>query len=124
MRATSEDLRKRVVAARHEDGQSMGLIAERFRIPKATVQNILRRYDQSGTHSPKPRGGGRQPSFSDADTARLERAVQARPDATLEELRAAIGVPVSVTAYHHKLRRMGYTRKKSLYIRASSGARM
>ena len=52
--------------------------------------------------------------------SKLERAVQQRPDATLEELRAVTGVAVSLTAYHRKLRRMGYTRKKSLYIRASS----
>lgn len=121
MRATSEDLRKRVVAARYEDGQSMGAIAERFRIPKATVQTILRRFATAGTVVPKPHGGGRATAFSARATAKLERALQARPDATLEELRAACGVPVSVTAYHNKLKRMGYTRKKSRYVRASSG---
>ncbi len=122
MRATSADLRKRIVAARHEDGQSMGFIAERFRIPKGTVQNILRRYDHSGTFTPKARGGGRTSAFSESATAKLERTVQERPDATLEELRAETGVAVSLTAYHSKLRQMGYTRKKSLYVRASNGA--
>ncbi len=34
MKPTSNDLRRRVVAARVEDGQSMGQIAERFRMPK------------------------------------------------------------------------------------------
>ena len=54
MKPTSLDLRKRIVAARIEDGQSMGQIAERFRIPKGTVQNILERYLDSGTVEPKP----------------------------------------------------------------------
>ena len=54
MRPTSLDLRQRVVATRVEDGQSMGQIAERFKIPKGTVQNILERYRDAGTVQPKP----------------------------------------------------------------------
>lgn len=120
MRPTSPDLRKRVVAARYEDGQSMGTIAERFRIPKATVQTILRRFDEAGTIAPKPHGGGREPAFSAKAVARLKRALRVRPDATLEELRAACGVSVSLTAYHNKIKDMGYTRKKSLYVLQNS----
>ena len=58
------DLRKRVVAARMEDGQSMGMIAERFRIPKGTVQNILERFRETGSLAPKPQNAGRKPAFS------------------------------------------------------------
>lgn len=123
MKATSVDLRKRVVAARVEDGQSMGLIAERFRIPKSTVQNILRRYEQAGTVAPKPHGGGRKPAFSPAALRRLERDVERHPDATLEELRERSGVKVSLVAFHKRLKQLGFTRKKSLYVRESSAAR-
>lgn len=102
----------------------MGVIAERFRIPKATIQTILRRYAQAGTITPKPHGGGRRSAFSEPAVARLERALRDRPDATLEELRGLCGVCVSLTAYHMKLKRMGYTRKKSLYVRQSNAAKM
>ncbi len=64
MRPTSIDLCKRVVAARIEDGQSMGAIAERFKIPKGTVQNILERYRDSGGAAPKPQNAGRKPALS------------------------------------------------------------
>jgi len=120
MKPTSDDLRKRVVAARHEDGQSMGEIAERFRMPKATVQNILRRYGESGSVVPKPRNPGRKQSFSDADQRRLEAAVEASPDCTLAELRDHCGVAVSVVTVHNTLKRLGFTRKKKRYIRASN----
>lgn len=120
MKATSEDLRKRVVAARHEDGQSMGVIAERFRIPKSTVQTILRRYEQAGTVRPKPRGGGRKPAFSARALKCLEKTVRDNPDSTLAELRERCGVSVSLVAYHKKLKALGYTRKKSLYVRPSN----
>ena len=102
----------------------MGEIAERFRIPKATVQTILRRYDQSRLLTPKPHGGGHPAAFSEHATARLERMLRDHPDATLEELRAFCGVQVSLTAYHKKIRRMGYTRKKSLYVPQSSAGKM
>ena len=124
MKATSVDLRKRVVAARFEDGQSMGMLAERFRIPKSTVQGILRRYQQAGTVEPKAHGGGRKPAFSSGALRRLERDVVRHPDATLEELRERSGIRVSLVAFHKRLRQLGFTRKKSLYVRESSAARM
>jgi len=123
MRPTSIDLRKRVVAARLVDGQSMGQIAERFKIPKGTVQNILERYRDSGKIEPKPHNAGRKPAFAGEALRQLERDVLRHPDATLAELRDRSGMSVSLVAVHHTLRRLGFTRKKSLYMRASSAAR-
>ena len=54
MKPTSIDLRKRIVAARLQDSQSMRQIAERFGIAKGTVQNIIERYRDAGTVNPKP----------------------------------------------------------------------
>lgn len=124
MRATSLDLRKRVVAARMDDGQSMGEIANRFRIPKGTVQNILERYRDSGTVEPKPQNAGRKGAFSAQALRRLEADVERHPDATLTELRERSQVKVSLVAFHRTLKKLGFTRKKSLYVRASSGEPM
>jgi transposase len=120
MRPTSLDLRQRVVATRVEDGQSMGQIAERFKIPKGTVQNILERYRDAGTVQPKPQNAGRKPAFSQKALRRLEQDVRRHPDATLAELRDRCGLKVSVVAVHHTLKKLGFTRKKRLYVRMSS----
>jgi transposase len=120
MRPTSIDLRRRVVAARMEDGQSMGQIAERFRIPKGTVQNIIERYRDAGTVEPKPQNAGRKPAFSGQALRKLERHVQRCPDATLSELRDRCGLGVSLVTIHNTLKKLGFTRKKSLYVRTSS----
>ena len=120
MRATSIDLRKRIVAARIEDGQSMGEIATRFRIPKGTVQNILERYRDAGTVQPKPQNPGRKPAFSGKTLQRLVRDVKRHPDATLEQLRDRSGLTVSLVCVHKTLKKQGFTLKKSLYVRASS----
>lgn len=124
MRPTSLDLRQRVVAARMKDGQSMGQIAERLRLPKGTVQNILERYRDAGTLDPKPQNAGRKPALSAGAVRRLERSVLSTPDATLSELRERCGLTVSLVTVYHTLRRLGFTRKKSLYVRTNNGASM
>jgi len=119
MRPTSADLRKRVVAAR-SDGQSMGQIAERFRIPKGTVQNILERHRDAGTIAPKPQNAGRKPAFAGDALRRLEEDVLRHPDATLEELRDRSGKKVSLVAVHHTLKKLGFSRKKNSYVRENN----
>ena len=124
MRPTPIELRKRVVAARTEDGQSMGAIAERFRIPKGTVQNILERYRDSGSVEPRPQNPGRKPAFSAEDLRRLEKDILSHPDATLEELRGRSRVNVSIVSFHNAIKKLGFTRKKSRYMPSSNAARM
>jgi transposase len=102
----------------------MGQIAERFRIPKGTVQNIIERYRDAGTLEPKPQNAGRRPALSSGAVRRLERSVLRTPDATLSELRERCRLRVSLVTVHHTLRRLGFTRKKSLYVRTSSGVSM
>ena len=124
MNATSIDLRKRVVAARIEDGQSMGEIAERFRIPKGTVQNILERYRDAGTFERLPQNAGRKRGLSEEQLQKLEQEVITHPDTTLVRLQEKLSLPVSVVTVHNTLRRMGFTLKKSRYERVSKSEKM
>lgn len=112
MKPTPIALRKRIVAARTQDGQSMGKIAERFKIPKGTVQRILERYRDSGSVEPKPQNPGRKPAFSKEDLWRLKNDILANQDATLEELRARSRVNVSIVSFHNVIKKLGFTRKK------------
>jgi transposase len=98
----------------------MGEIARRFKIPKGTVQNILERWRDDGTVEPRPRLAGRKPAFSPKERQRLAKEVEARPDATLAELRERSGKEVSLVCLHRTLRRLGFTRKKKRYVRANS----
>ena len=124
MKPTPVVLRERVVAARISDGQSMGQIAERFKLPKGTVQNILERYRDSGSVAPKPQNAGRKPAFSPKALRRLEQDVLHHPDATLAELGERSDVNVSVVSIHNMLKKLGFTRKKNRYVQSGSAARM
>jgi len=101
----------------------MGAIARRFKIPKGTVQNIVERWSDDHTLEPRPRRAGRRPAFSREERQRLERRVEAHPDATLAELREWSGKQVSLVCLHRTLRQLGFTRKKKLYVRANSSER-
>jgi len=124
MKPTPVALRKRIVAARTEDGQSMGEIAKRFKIPKGTVQRILERYRDSGTVEPKPRNPGRKSAFSQEDLEELKQDILMHPDATLEELRARSRVKVSIVSFHKTIRKLGFTLKKNRYTLSSNAVPM
>jgi transposase len=124
MKPTPIALRKRIVAARTEEGQSMGEIAERFKIPKGTVQRILERFRDSGSVEPKPQNPGRKSAFSKEDLQRLKKDILANQDATLEELRTRSRVNVSIVSFHKAIKKLGFTRKKSRYTLSSNGVPM
>ena len=124
MKPTPIALRKRIVAARTQEGQSMGEIAERFKIPKGTVQRILERYRDSGSVEPKPQNPGRKPAFSKEDLRRLKEDLVAHPDATLEELRARSRVNVSIVSFHKTIKKLGFARKKNRYMLSNNAAPM
>lgn len=123
MRPISLDLRKRVIET-YQEGFSFGKIGERYRLPKATVQRLVEHYRATGSVEPKPPNGGRKAAYSGEALRRLEADVLAHPDATLEELRQRSGVKASLVAVHNTLRKvLGFTRKKSRYVRASKTGR-
>jgi transposase len=119
MRALSYDLRQRIVDARKAGGLSLGQIARRYDVPRSTVQSVLEHYRDTGTIEPRPGNPGRRAAFEGQALRRLEQDVLAHPDATLEELRARCAVQTSLVTIHHTLKRLGFTRKKKRYERAS-----
>ena len=123
MQPLSNDLRRRVIRA-YQEGLSLGRIAEHYRLSKSGVQHLVEHFRSTGSIERKPPNSGRKPAFEAAALRRLEQDVLAHPDATLEELRARSGKRVSLVAVHNTLRqKLGFTRKKSLYVRASSAGR-
>ena len=120
MKPISIDLRKRVIES-YEEGLSFGQIGLRYKMPKSTIQQLIEHFRLTGSLEPKPPNSGRKPAFSGEALRRLEEDVLAHPDATLAELRQRSKINVSLVAIHNTLRRvLGFTRKKSLYMRASN----
>jgi len=108
-RAYSMDLRVRAL----EDcdaGLSAAQVAAKYRVSVAWVK-LLKARRRQGDIAPRKAGNPR-PRALDAHAGDLRRAVAAKPDATLAELRADLGLKVSLSGLCRALRRLRLTLKK------------
>ena len=112
----SQDLRRKIVEA-HAKGRSQAQLVEDFGVSAYFVYTLLRRFKQTGSVAPKPRGGGNRPSLNAEGKKVLTELVGAKADATIEELRSSVrerlGVGVSKSAMGRMLTALGLPRKKS-----------
>ena len=121
MKAYSEDLRSRIIAA-VDGGMARSEAARVFGVGRATVKRYLALRRETGALAPRPRRGPppiKAAGLADALPPRLATA----PDATLAEhcvwYEAAAGVRVSGPTMSRAITRLGWTRKKSRCGRAS-----
>jgi transposase len=111
MSISSQQIRERALAA-HAAGQTQAQVARSYGIDITTFQRWLRRYRETGQTIALKRGHRR--AAVDATQMRwLEELVERTPDATLEQLREALGLSCSLVAIHHALGRLGYRFKKN-----------
>ena len=111
----SQDLRDRIVRA-VENGSSIRQAALRFEVSPAAAVKLVRRVRETGSLAPARSGGHRRPML-DAHEALVRSLLDAEPDITLVEIRAALAqrrvVVRASSTVHRWLKRAGLTRKKS-----------
>jgi transposase len=112
MRAYSNDLRERIIAAVARGEHSLRQLAQLFSVSLSCIMRLLQRHRQTGSVQPKPHAGGPRPTLDDQAQARLRELVGVQPDATLAELRDRLGIPCSLLTIARALRRQRLTRKK------------
>src|SRR2546421_1363060 len=112
MRAYSNDLRERIVAAVERGEQSIRCIARLFSVSLSCVVRLLQHQRRTGSVQPKPHGGVPPRKLDAAADARLLELVAAQPDATLAELRDRLGIRCSLMTIARALQRHQITRKK------------
>jgi transposase len=111
MSISSQQIRERALAA-HAAGQTQAEVARSYGIDITTFQRWLRRFRESGLTVPLKRGH-RRAALDGAQLHQLDEAVRQTPDATLEQLREALGLSCSLVAIHNALGRLGYSFKKN-----------
>jgi len=118
----SLDLRTRIVSL-YENGEgSIRDLAERFRVGKTTILNLLARKKTTGDVQPSPHSGGTPTrKIQTEHEEALKRCLRAQPDLTnselVERLVAEFGdhMRIHPSQISRILIRIGYTRKKSPY---------
>ena len=124
-RPYSADLRRRVVAAARDSGQSREAVAVRFAVGRSTVYRWVEAAQSEGRLEAKPIRGGPRPTIRDDGEAALRRLVTVDNHLTLAEYRdrlaEEIGVRVDPWTVGRALRRLGLTRKKEALARHRAG---
>jgi transposase len=123
MVAYSIDLRKRVLAAVDAGEETQQQIARRFTVSARWIRKLVARRAETGEIGPQPNPGGRKPVIQGQTAQALRDAIAKDPDATLEELREAIGFGGCTVTIWRAIERLKITRKKSRCGRRSSSTR-
>ncbi|MBM3266296.1 MAG: helix-turn-helix domain-containing protein [Candidatus Sericytochromatia bacterium] len=116
--AWSLDLRIRAVEAYNNGEGTLSEVAERFNIGRRTLSLLLLRERETGTVEPSKNRGRPPRRVDDAGRDRIRSLVQARPDATLDELTDAYNsgaTPesrISRQTLGREVRRLDLTQKK------------
>uniref|UniRef100_A0A8C7GLA1 Transposase Tc1-like domain-containing protein n=1 Tax=Oncorhynchus kisutch TaxID=8019 RepID=A0A8C7GLA1_ONCKI len=123
----SQDRRIKIVDL-HKSGSSLGEISKRLKVPRSSVQTIVRKYKHHGTTQPSYRSGRR---LSPRDEHTLVRKAQINPRTTAKDLVKMLeetGTKVSISSvkrvlYRHNLKGRS-ARKKPLLQNHHKKARL
>ncbi len=122
MNAYSEDLRKKIVEALNR-GTGKSEAARSFGVSLSSVKRYARMAQEGKPLAPKKRPGSR-PKMDESARKLLESDMEKRPAATLlqrcEYLQKVAGLKVSDSTLSRMLKRMGWSRKKDRWVRASA----
>lgn len=97
MKAYSQDLRERVIAAVEAGDQSYPAIAETFGVSESTLDKWLKRWRETGSVAASPFAGGRRRTLQTCVKV-IRAEVHRQPDVTLEELCERVADQTAVTA--------------------------
>ena len=122
MNAYSEDLRTKIVEA-IERGMGKSEAARTFGVSLSSVKRYAKLADEGRSLTPKKRPGSK-PKLDESARRLLEADLEERPAATLpqrcEFLDRVAGEKVSESTVSRVLKRMGWSRKKDRWVRASA----
>jgi transposase len=122
MNAYSEDLRKKIIEALRR-GATKSEVARTFGVSRSSVKRYAKLVEEGRPLAPKKRPGSK-PKMDQSARRLLEADVERRPAATLSERREFLekvaGVGVSESTVSRMLRRLGWSRKKGRWVRASA----
>jgi transposase len=114
MRPYSQDLRQRIVDTVQRGEGTVRQSAERFLVSVSFITRLLQLHRSSGSVEPRPHGGGNPAVLTPEDLERLREFIRERPDATLQECAAHLGVACSLVTISRALNKLGLPRKKKI----------
>jgi len=118
MEAYPNKVREQVLGA-YAQGIKTKEIAGRFGVGPAWCRGVKQRLREQGLRGAIQQKHGPDPILDQARREQLARLVSQKPDATLQELKAKLDVPVNISTIWRTLQDMKLTLKKSPFTRRS-----
>lgn len=118
MEAYPTKVRELVLDA-YEQGAETGEIAGSLKVSPSWVRRVNQRWRELKLRGSIQQKHGPNPKFDEARRQELAKLVQKTPDATLEELKKQLTLPVSISTIWRTLNDMKLTLKKSRYMPVS-----
>jgi transposase len=117
----SMDLRTRVLAD-CDAGMAPKDVATKFRVSRSWVNRLVQRRRETGEVAPRAQTVFKKQAFAGQED-RLRAQVDAKPDQTLAEIRAALKSGASLSSVWRALDRLGLTVKKNGVRRGAATSR-
>ena len=92
----SIDLRNRVIS-KHNEGKTVSEIANELNVKKTFVYDMLTLFKTTGSVACKPASGGRKPTIDEERLLQIEALIIETPDITLQEIKDALGLTISIS---------------------------
>ena len=108
----SNEIRNKIIQHK-ENREKQSDIAKWLIISESTVTKVWARYKNTGSYEPSPRTQGRKPAVNEATMAEVEKKIKEAPDITLAELIAEFDLGITESALSRKLKKLGYSYKKT-----------
>ena len=108
----SLDLRKRVLRA-WDSGMDVYSVAAKYEVSRAWVHRLVQRRRETGSITPRKQTKFRRRVLSPQQDDRLVMLITARPEATLAELRDALGTTAALATIWRELNQLDLTVKKN-----------
>jgi transposase len=104
-------VRKRIIEL-YNDQFKTKQIAELFGVSRSGTRRVRQRLRERGTLEPLPRRPGRKPRMTPRVQQQIRDHIAKYPDATREELKAALGLALSLQSISKWLKKLGLVLKK------------
>ena len=108
----SNDIRDKIIKHK-QNNETQPNIAKWLMVSESTVTKVWARYKKSGSFEPSPRTQGRKPMVDSATMVKVEEKIKEAPDTTLMELINEFGLTISESGLSKKLKKLGYSYKKT-----------
>lgn len=108
----SLDLRERIVGSYDEGKSTREEIAQRYQVSLGMVKKLLQQRRKTGSLGARYDRCGRKPLILESHRQQMRTLLRAKPDLTLEELRAALKLECTLPAIYYALAGLGLTYKK------------